>query len=62
MADNLTNTDGRDDARININQPHEVRYWTSKWGISETTLRAAVAAVGVMVKDVEAWLKRNGHI
>ena len=62
MADNLTNTDGRDDARININQPHEVRYWTGRWGISETTLRAAIAVVGVMVKDVEVWLKRNGHI
>lgn len=62
MADNLTNRDGRDDSRINVNQPHEVRYWTGKWGITETTLRAAINAVGVMVKDVETWLKRNGHI
>lgn len=62
MADNPDYTDGRDDSRININQAHELRYWTEKWGISEAVLRSAVAAVGVLVKDVEAWLKRNGYI
>lgn len=62
MADNPIYRDGRDDTRININQAHEVRYWTGKWGITETVLRAAVAAVGVLVKDVEAWLRRQGYI
>lgn len=62
MADNPLYRDGRDDTRININQPHEVRYWTQKWNITETTLRTAVAAAGVLVKDVEAWLRRNGYI
>lgn len=62
MADNPNYTDGRDDVRINVNQAHEVRYWTQKWGITETVLRAAVIAVGVLVKDVEAWLRRERHI
>lgn len=62
MADNPNYTDGRDDSRINVNQAHEVSYWKGKWGISEAVLRQAVAAAGVIVRDVEAWLRRNGHI
>lgn len=62
MADNPNYIDGRDDSRINVNQAHEVRYWTGTWGITEAILRQAVAAVGVLVVNVEAWLRRNGHI
>ncbi len=62
MADNPIHRDGRDDVRNNVNQPHEVRYWAQKWGISEAVLRAAVAAVGVLVKDVEAWLRKQEYI
>jgi hypothetical protein len=62
MPDNLGNTGAADDSRVNVNQAHEVRYWTSKWGITEAVLKQAVAAVGVMVKDVEKWLRSNGHI
>jgi hypothetical protein len=61
MADNLKRTDGRDDSKINLNQPHEVQHWTNKWGISEKTLKEAVATVGVQVAEVEKWLRRNGH-
>lgn len=62
MTDNPLYKDGRDDTRINLHQAHEIRYWTNKWTITETTLRTAVAAAGVLVKDVEAWLRRNGSI
>jgi len=48
--------------RINLHQAHEIRYRTNKWTITETTLRTAVAAAVVLVKDVEAWLRRNGSI
>jgi hypothetical protein len=61
MADNLKRTDGHDDSKINLNQPHEVQHWTKKWGISEKTLKEAVATVGVQVAEVEKWLRRNGH-
>ena len=33
-------------ARINMNEAHEVRYWTEKVGCSEDELAAAVARVG----------------
>lgn len=62
MGDNLKKTDGRDDSKINVNQDHEVQQWTKKWGISEKVLKEAVAAEGVLVVDVEKWLRRNGHI
>lgn len=62
MADNLKQTDGRDDSKINVNQAHEVQHWTKKWGISEKTLKEAVAASGVLAVNVEKWLRRNGHI
>lgn len=56
MADDPKKTGKQDDIRININQVHEVAYWTKKWGISEAKLKEAVAAVGPMVKDVQKYL------
>jgi hypothetical protein len=62
MTDDLSKTGKQDDSRINIHQAYEVAYWTKKWGISETTLKQAVASAGVMVTDVAFWLKKNNHI
>lgn len=62
MPDNPNLRGPQDDSRINVNQPHEVRYWTAHFGITEAVLRQAVAAVGVMVTNVREWLKRNGYI
>lgn len=62
MTDNLPDRDGPDDSRINLHQAYKVRYWTQKWSITETILKTAVTAAGVPVKDVEAWLRRNGYI
>jgi hypothetical protein len=56
MSDNLNKTGKGDDIRININQPHEVVYWTKTLGVSEQRLREAVGAVGPMVKDVKKYL------
>lgn len=56
MADDLSKTGKQDDIRINVNQSHEVSYWTKTLNCSENDLRRAVAAVGPMVKDVRAWL------
>lgn len=54
--DNLNKTGKQDDTRININQSHEVEYWTKKLGVSEAKLREAVGQVGVMVVDVKKYL------
>jgi hypothetical protein len=45
-----------DRIRINVNEPHELRYWCKKLAVNEGRLREVVHTVGVMVKDVEAYL------
>jgi len=37
---------------VNVNEDHEVRYWTKKWGVSEEQLTAAVQKVGVVADAV----------
>jgi hypothetical protein len=56
MADNPDDRGARDRARINVNQPHEVSYWSSKLGITEDQLRNAVRQAGPMVADVQRHL------
>lgn len=57
MADDPRNTGARDDSRINLEQDHEVSYWSEKFGVSRDELRSAVAKAGPMVKDVQAHLR-----
>jgi hypothetical protein len=52
MADDLKQTGKPDDARINVEQDHEVQYWADKFGVSRDEIRRAVKAAGPMVKDV----------
>ena len=59
MADDTTNRGSQDRKRINVNEPHEVRYWTQALGISETELRESVKRVGVMADDVKRALGKN---
>ncbi len=59
MADDKSKRGPADSARVNMNEAYEVRYWTEKFGCTETQLRAAVTAVGVLAKDVEAFLKKK---
>ncbi|MFD1839097.1 DUF3606 domain-containing protein [Paracidovorax cattleyae] len=58
MADNLQNRGPQDRSRVNVNEPWEVDYWTKEFGCTETQLRAAVKAVGVMVADVRRHLAK----
>jgi len=39
MADDLKNRGAQDRARVNVNEDHEVRYWTQKMGRVEGTTR-----------------------
>jgi hypothetical protein len=43
MPDETTDRTRQDELRLNVNEPHEVRYWTQRMGCSEQELRAAVA-------------------
>jgi hypothetical protein len=58
MADDLKQTGKPDDARINVEQEHEVRYWAEKLAVSREQLRQAVERAGPMVKDVQRHLAR----
>jgi hypothetical protein len=57
MADDLKQTGKADDARIDVNQDHELSYWSHKFGVSMDRLREAVAKAGPMVKNVERQLR-----
>jgi hypothetical protein len=59
MADNLQDRGAQDRARVNVNEPHEVRYWTEKFGVSEEILIKAVSIVGVSADEVGRYLKKD---
>ena len=58
MSDDPNKKGQQDRDRINVNEEHEVRYWTEKFKVSADELKAAVKKAGVMVKDVEKALKK----
>ena len=59
MADDPSNRGPQDRARINVNQSHELDYWTEALGCTEDQLRAAVSAVGVGAEKVREYLRRH---
>ena len=56
MSDDLNKRGQQDRIRINVNEEHEVRYWTQELGVTREELERAVKAVGVMVDDVRKYL------
>ena len=54
--DDLKKRGAQDRARINVNEQHELRYWTDTLGISEQRLRELVKEVGPSVEAVRAQL------
>lgn len=59
MSDNLEKKGPQDSARINVNESHEVRYWTKALSISEEQLKEAVKQVGVSAAAVRAFVVKN---
>jgi hypothetical protein len=57
MADDLKQTGRLDDQRINVDQDHELTYWSEKLGVSRDRLREAVAKAGPMVRNVQRELR-----
>ena len=53
MADAKTKTGNPDRQRISTSQPHELRDWAEKFGVSEDMLRTAVTQVGNQASDIE---------
>ena len=58
MADDLKQTGKPDDQRINVDQDHEVNYWSKELGVSRDELRRAVQQAGPFVKNVRQHLNR----
>jgi hypothetical protein len=52
MSDDLKNAGPQDRARINVNEPHEVAYWTKELGVSKEKLADLVEEVGVSAKAI----------
>ena len=59
MADDLKNRGAQDRSRVNVNEPHEVRYWTKRWHVTRDQLAATVKKVGVSVKAVAQQLGKK---
>ena len=59
MSDDTQKRGSGDRNRINLNQEHEVRYWTKELGVDEQTLKSTVQRVGPMVEDVRSALRRQ---
>ncbi|MGF6488519.1 DUF3606 domain-containing protein [Pseudomonas frederiksbergensis] len=59
MPDDLSKTGKSDRDKINVNQPHELRDWSKKFGVTEQQLKDAVKKVGVQVDDVKKHLGKK---
>lgn len=53
MSDDLTNRGPKDRDRVNTTEAWELKYWSTKFGVTEQQLKDAVKAVGPMVTDVK---------
>lgn len=56
MSDGVKNRGPQGRSRINVNEPWELRWWCSHFGVTEAQLREAVTAVGVMAEVVRRYL------
>ena len=61
MSDDTSQRGPQDRSRINMNQAHEVRYWTQAFGVSEAELSRAVGAVGASADKVREFLGAQGR-
>jgi hypothetical protein len=62
--DHLTKKVQPDRSKINMHQPHEVKYWTHALGVSQGELQKAVDKVGnaaaTVRKELERIAQKNG--
>ena len=59
MTDNPHKRGQKDRIRINVEQFHEVQYWSRKFGCTTLELRKAVAEVGSSARAVEQELHKR---
>ena len=63
MPDDKSKPGGRDRTRIDVSEPHELRDWSKKFGVSEEELQEAVRTVGDQAAAVAQHFKAKhaGH-
>jgi hypothetical protein len=62
MADHQPILGNEDRQLINVNQEHDVRYWSHRFGITLAQLREAVQAVGPNARAVGTYVhQRSGR-
>jgi hypothetical protein len=54
--------EGKDPARINVNEEYELKDWSAKLGVTSWEVKAAVRKVGPLAKDVARELGSNARI
>lgn len=59
MPDDTHKLENQDRTRINVNQPHQLLYWTKMFKIDEETLKAAVKEAGPAVGAVRQFLRNR---
>lgn len=59
MSDDLNIRRPADAEKVNVHEDWEVRYWTTRFGVTEDQLRAAVAAVGTSAAAVARHLGKT---
>lgn len=59
MSDDLKNRGAQDRARISLEEPHELRYWTQALNVSEPELRQLVKEVGHSAQAVRDRLSQR---
>lgn len=62
MADDKSKIGWQDRSKISSTEPYEVDYAAKDYGVSKEILLQAISAVGNGRANVEAWLRKNGHI
>ena len=61
MADDKSKKGFQDRTKINMEEPHEVAYWTERFKVNKQQLAEAVKAVGSSVKKVEESLMQHNR-
>jgi hypothetical protein len=59
MTDNKKKQDGRDDNKIDSNDPNEVAYAAKQFGVTSARLKQAIEQVGNSREKVKNYLANN---
>jgi hypothetical protein len=58
MPDDPSKRGAQDRSRININEEHELRYWTETLGVTRDRLKQLVKQVGTRAEKVRAQISK----